>query len=100
MINRYRSGRIHEGKIASSLKERGFQNIRKSAGSRGPADLYAKKDGVPYYIQVKSNSARITPREVDNLRELAKQRSGVAASVHRDTGGKTKWKFHGNWSKR
>lgn len=98
MINKYRSGRIHEGKIIKDLKSKGFENIRQSAGSRGPADIYCKKEGKKYYIQVKSNSAKMNPGEIDKLKNLAKQRGGVAVSIHRETGGKTKWGFFGNWS--
>ncbi len=98
MINKYRSGRIHEGKVARDLKEKGYDNIRQSAGSRGAADIYAQKDGRKYYVQVKSGSARMGKEDVDRLRELAKQRRGVAVSVHREDG-KSRWKFHGNWSR-
>jgi Holliday junction resolvase len=52
--NMYRSGRIAEKKVVNRLKARGFTNIRRSKGSRGPADIYAVKKGKKYYIQVKS----------------------------------------------
>lgn len=48
-MNRYRSGRIAEGKVKKDLEAKGFENIYQSAGSRGPADLYAKKNGVKYW---------------------------------------------------
>ena len=97
MMNKYRSGRIHEGKVVSDLRRKRFSNIRQSAGSRGPADIYAKRKGTKYYIQVKSGGARINSDGVAKLRALAKQRGGVAVSIHRDKG-KSKWRFHGNWS--
>ena len=99
MTNRYRSGRIAEGKVANDLRRRGFENIRQSAGSRGPADIYAKKDGVKYYVQVKSNSARLDGQGRKDLRQLARERGGVAVSVHRSEGS-NQWQFLGNWSKK
>ena len=98
MVNRYRRGRIAERKVADYLKSRGFKNVRRSRGSRGPADIYAVKDGVKYYIQVKTNKSRISKEEIRKLRELAKKRRGVAAYIHKK-GSKYKWKFFGNWSK-
>jgi Holliday junction resolvase len=99
MTDNYRSGRIAEGKVARDLKAKGFENVRMSAGSRGPADIYAKKDGVKYYVQVKSNSARLDNEGRRDLRELAQERDGVAISVHRSHG-QNKWQFLGNWSKK
>ncbi|MFA6328481.1 MAG: hypothetical protein WCY41_03475 [Candidatus Micrarchaeia archaeon] len=98
-MDRYRSGRIAEGKVARDMADKGFGNIRQSAGSRGPADLYAKKDGVKYYVQVKSNSARLDSEGRRDLRQLARDRGGVAVSVHREEG-KNRWQFLGNWSRR
>ena len=42
-MNLYRRGRIGEKKIVNYLKKLGFKNVRRSKGSRGPADIYAKK---------------------------------------------------------
>ena len=99
MTNNYRSGRIAEGKVARDLQYKGFENVRMSAGSRGPADIYAKKNSVKYYVQVKSNSARLDSEGRRDLRALAKERSGVAVSVHRE-GRSNRWQFLGNWSKK
>lgn len=99
MINRYRSGRIAEGKVARDLADKGYENIRLSAGSRGPADIYAKKDGVKYYVQVKSGGARLDSDGRRDLRALAKERGGVAVSVHRSEG-QQRWQFLGNWSRK
>lgn len=99
MINRYRSGRIAEGTVARDLASKGFENIRQSAGSRGPADIYAKKDGVKYYVQVKSNSARLDSGGRRDLRALARERGGVAVAVHREECS-NKWSFLGNWSRK
>jgi predicted AAA+ superfamily ATPase len=75
MVNLYRRGRIAEGKVASYLRAKKFQNIKRSKGSRGPADIYAKKHGVKYYIQVKYGAASATRKEIKGLR----------------------WKFLGRW---
>lgn len=99
MTDLYRRGRIAEGKVARDLKEKGFKNVRLSAGSRGPADIYAKKDGVKYYIQVKSNSARLDSEGRRDLRQHARTHGGVAVSVHRSEG-QNQWQFFGNWSKK
>jgi len=96
MVNLYRKGRIAEKKIVDDLKEKGFENIRRSAGSRGPADIYACKDGRKYYVQVKSGSARASPEEIGRLRELAKQRKGTAIVINRKNA-KNKWRFFGSW---
>lgn len=99
MTNLYRSGRIAEGKVARDLKDKGFENVRMSAGSRGPADIYARKDGTKYYVQVKSNSARLDSEGRGDLRALARERGGVAVAVHREDG-QNRWQFLGNWSRK
>jgi len=96
MVNRYRVGRIAERKIVNDLKEKGFENIRRSAGSRGPADIYAKKGGRKYYIQVKSRSARIGSEGLKRLRSLARQRGGTAVVINRNKA-RNKWGFFGSW---
>lgn len=96
MVNLYRRGRIAEKKIVNDLRDKGFENIRRSAGSRGPADIYAKRDGRKYYVQVKSGSARITPEGISRLRQLAKERGGTAVVISKD-GNKKKWRFFGSW---
>ena len=95
----YLRGRIAEGKVARDLADRGFENIRMSGGSRGPADIYARKDGVKYYVQVKSGSAHLDSEGRHDLRALAKDRGGVAVSIHRSEG-QQRWQFLGNWSKK
>jgi len=95
--NKYRSGRIHEGKVATRLRELGFANIRKSKGSRGPADIYARTPGgTKAYVQVKSGSASVSAYEVRKLRALAKERRGVAITAERKEG-KTRFRFRGRW---
>ncbi len=96
MTNLYRRGRIAERKIVNDLIDRGFENIRRSKGSRGPADIYAVRDGVKHYIQVKSGSARASAEEIERLRELAQQRRGKAILINRKDG-KNKWRFYGEW---
>jgi Holliday junction resolvase len=96
MVNLYRKGRIGERKVANYLKEKGFQVVRRSRGSRGPYDIYAKKGETKYYIQVKTGSARPTSSEIKRLRSVARQRGGAAAIIHKN-GKKKKWKFLGHW---
>lgn len=83
--NRYRKGRIAEKKVKNWLGNHNFTNIRRSKGSRGPADIYARSpQGTKTYIQVKSGTARMTRDEKRNLRSMAKKRGGFAAEVHKD----------------
>jgi Holliday junction resolvase len=96
MVNLYRRGRIAEGKVASDLRSKGFRNIRQSAGSRGPADIYAYKGGQKYYVQVKSGTARINSQGINRLRRLARDRGGTAVVINRQNA-KNKWRFFGNW---
>ena len=96
MTNLYRRGRIAEKKVANYLSGLGFENIRRSAGSRGPADIYARKGNQKYYIQVKSGSAHVSAEEIARLQELAKDRKGVAVVIHHNNG-RNKWRFFGNW---
>ena len=95
----YRKGRICEGKVIRQMRESGFENIRQSAGSRGPADVYAIKDGRKYYVQVKTGAARASHDEVERLKKMARQRHGVVAVVHRENV-KNHWWLLGNWSGR
>ncbi len=96
MVNLYRRGRIAEKKVVNLLKDDGYYNIRRSAGSRGPADIYARKGENKYYIQVKTGSARASSDEIRGLRALARDRGGVAEVIHYDKG-KKKHRFYGNW---
>jgi len=96
MVNLYRKGRIAEGKIVTDLRSKGFRNVRKSAGSRGPADIYARKGSQKYYIQVKSGTARVGSQGITRLRRLAKSRGGAAVVINRQNA-KNKWRFFGNW---
>jgi len=96
MVNLYRRGRIAEKKVADYLCDRGYDNIRRSSRSRGPADIYATKDGRKYYIQVKSGSARASSEEIENLRALAKQRRGTAVVIEKNKD-KKRWRFFGDW---
>lgn len=97
MVNLYRRGRIAEKKAAISLKRRRFRNIRRSKGSRGPADIYARKGNTKFYIQVKYGKASASRKEIRKLRSLARKRGGAAAVIHRSKEGKNKWKFLGRW---
>jgi len=100
MVNKYRRGRIGEKKIVNWLKLHGFSNIRRSKGSRGPADIYAvSPSGTKTYIQVKTRGGKFTNEEKLKLRRLAKQRKGFAAYVHYYGNGKVKMFPLGNWRK-
>lgn len=96
MVNLYRRGRIAEAKVVNDLKDKGFENVRRSAGSRGPADIYATKNGRKYYVQVKSGTARVSSEELARLQALAKQRQGTAVVINRKKA-KNQWGFFGNW---
>lgn len=96
MVNLYRRGRIAERKIVNDLWDKGFDNVRRSAGSRGPADIYATKDGRKYYFQVKSGAATANSEDINRLRELAQERHGTAVVIHRKDR-KNRWSFLGSW---
>ena len=100
MVNLYRRGRIQEKKTMNWMQDNGWTNLRRSAGSRGPADIYGRSpSGVKTYVQVKSGSARLSSEGYRDLRKMAKERGGAALYVHKDGKGiKPKWL--GNWSKR
>jgi Holliday junction resolvase len=99
MVNTYRKGRIAEKKVMNWLREHGFYNLRRSKRSRGPYDIYARSpSGVKTYVQVKSGSARITKKEIEKLREIARKRKGFAAYVHKDKGNKVRMVPLGNWA--
>lgn len=90
-VNLFRKGRIAEGKVASALRDKGYFT-RRSAGSRGYADVYARKGDTKLYIQVKSGSASPSSSEIRGLRRLARERGGIAMVMHRDKG-KTRSRF-------
>lgn len=101
MVNKYRKGRRGEKKIVNWLKSLRFKNIRRSKGSRGPADIYAvSPSGVKTYIQAKTGRSTFKKEEKLKLRRLAKKRKGFAAYVHYRGKGKFKMVPLGNWSKK
>ena len=100
-MNLYRRGRIAERKVVNWLQDHGHKNIRRSAGSRGPADIYSvSRAGYKTYTQVKSNSASLSSGERSDLRALAKQRGGYAQYVHYEDGRVNGVRLLGNWGKR
>lgn len=100
MVNSYRKGRIQEKKVENWMRDKGWTNLRRSKGSRGPADIYGRSpSGVKTYVQVKSGSARLSSSEYRRLRRMTKERKGAALYVHKDKKG-IKMKWLGNWSKR
>lgn len=99
-MNTYRRGRIAEKKVANWLAKHGHTNIRRSAGSRGPADIYSRApSGTKTYTQVKAYSARLDGEGKRKLRNFAKKRGGYAQYVHYDSDS-VKMIPLGNWSKR
>ena len=86
-----------EKKIVNYLKNKKFYNIRRSKGSRGPADIYARKGKEKFYIQVKYGRSKPSKKEIRRLRNLARKRGGIAALIHRTKEGKIRWKFLGRW---
>ncbi len=100
-MNLYRKGRIAEKKVVNRLKERGFKNISRTKGSRGPYDIRARTPrGSKVYIQVKSGTARITSKGINRLRQIARRKGGAAAYVHYRGRGEAVWKWFGNWRRR
>jgi Holliday junction resolvase-like predicted endonuclease len=101
MVNTYRRGRIAEKKVANWLKSKGFRNVRRSKGSRGPYDIYAVSPaGYKTYIQVKSHSAKMTEEERTKLRNVARKRGGFAAYVHYYGSGRFRMRPLGNWGRK
>ena len=99
MANLYRKGRIAEKKIVNYLAKKGFTNIRRSAGSRSYADIYARgPSGAKFYIQAKCDGGRATREEIRGLRALAKKRHGVAMIIHKDKQ-RYQWKPLGGWAR-
>jgi len=99
--NRYRKGRIAERKVLNILKEKGFYNLVRSKGSRGPWDIRGRTPkGHKLYIQVKSYTSRPSSEEIKKLRKYAREHKGVAVLAHYKGRGKVKLKFLGNWSSR
>lgn len=79
------------------LDELRYYNIRRTKGSRGPYDIYARSpEGIKTYIQVKSGTAKPTLDEIDRLRTVAYLRRGTAVTVERRNG-KNKFRFRGSW---
>jgi Holliday junction resolvase len=74
-------GREAEYVVALYLKSIGWQDVRLSRGSRGPADITASShDGaIPWLIQVKASSGipRLKGYEVKRLMDLAKKNNGM-----------------------
>jgi len=68
-MSRYRSGYRLECRVRDLLRRKGYIVVR-SAGSRGPVDLLAAKDGQILAIQVRK-SGRLTPDEKAVLFKVA-----------------------------
>ena len=100
-MNTYRRGRISEKKVVAWLKDHGYTNIRRSTGSRGPADIYSVSPaGYKTYTQVKSRSAVLDLKGRIRLRHLAKERGGVAQYIHYDDSKVGTVRYFGNCGKK
>jgi hypothetical protein len=100
-MNNYRRGRIAEKKVVNWLQAHGHTNVRRSAGSRGPADVYSvSPKGYKTYTQVKSSGASLDSGGRRDLRELAKDRRGFAQYVHYGDGRVNRVVPLGNWAKK
>lgn len=73
-------GREAEYVIAMYLKSTGWDEVRLSPGSRGPADITASCPGRFWLIQVKASSGipRLKAREIVRLKTAATERHGTA----------------------
>ena len=88
-MNLYKKGRVNEGRVAAYLKRQGWTNVRMSAGSRGPADFYARTpSGIKTYVQVKADGASLGSQGRRDLRHMAKEHHGAALYIHKNGGEK------------
>jgi len=73
-------GREAEYIVALYLKSIGWNDVRLSPGSRGPADITASCPGTRWFIQLKASSGvpRLRGHEVKALKELAENNNGLA----------------------
>lgn len=72
-------GREAEYVAALYLKSMGWEDVRMSRGSRGPADIVATCRNAKWFIQVKASGGipRLKGYEVKRLMELAKSKNGL-----------------------
>ena len=82
MPNQTRTGKQGEQKVATALRKQGFKT-KLSEGSRGPADVLAKKGQVKVAVQVKTSRGgrpkKPTTQEVQRLQRLAAVTGAVPA---------------------
>lgn len=75
----YKKGREAEKKVARSLRQKGHE-VTLSEGSRGAADIIAKKKNKKWAVQVKSrkgNSTTMTKKEKTRLKIKARKTNSV-----------------------
>lgn len=74
-----RFGREAEYVVALYLKSMGWDDVRLSKGSRGPADITATCKNARWFIQVKASGGvpRLKGYEVKRLMELAASKDGL-----------------------
>jgi hypothetical protein len=72
-------GREAEYVVALYLKSMGWNDVRLSRGSRGPADITASCKNAKWFIQVKASGGvpRLKSYEVKMLMELAASKNGL-----------------------
>lgn len=73
-------GREAEYVVALYLKSAGWNDVRLSPGSRGPADIIASSPSARWFIQVKASGAipRLKSDEMRRLQSIARAGSGLA----------------------
>lgn len=68
--------------VADHLRDRGYVTIR-SAGSHGPCDIVAVKQGTVLCVQAKITLSSLGSREWTELWDLAKEANGVPLVAYR-----------------
>ena len=84
-MSAYRSGYRLECRVRQLLREKGYLVVR-SAGSKGPVDLLAAKQGEILAIQVK-RTGRLTRSEKEALLHAARQFRAKPVLAHPGRGG-------------
>ena len=56
-------GRISESQVALHLESEGFYNLQKIPDTVGGCDFIAFKDGIEYYIEVKTGNSPLSQKQ-------------------------------------
>lgn len=81
MVTRYSRGRSYEYRTMELLRRDGWM-VSRSAASHSAVDVFAVKDGVILFVQVKSGRARVTKEELEELVEWGRHANGQAEVWH------------------